>query len=144
VKNLESPGVERRAGDHAMTNDNIDATVLQPDADVEERLFDTWFDPIENAVRDRVRSFIEEVIEDELEAVLARPRYGRRAKNIDEAGTVTGVAGHRHGSRTRTLTGTFGRTEITMPRAPRATGWQHDGMEESDVARLPAPHGGGT
>ncbi len=60
-----------------MTNDNTDATVLQPDADAEERLFDTWFDPIENAVRDQVRSFIEELIEGELEAVLARPRYGR-------------------------------------------------------------------
>ncbi len=28
-----------------------------------------------------------------------------------------GVAGHRHGSRTRQLTGTFGRNTITVPRA---------------------------
>jgi transposase-like protein len=27
------------------------------------------------------------------------------------------VAGHRHGHRTRTLTGTFGKTEISVPRA---------------------------
>ena len=27
------------------------------------------------------------------------------------------VSGHRHGSRTRTLMGTFGSTEITVPRA---------------------------
>ena len=31
--------------------------------------------------------------------------------------TSAGVAGHRHGRRTRTLTGTFGRTEIAVPRA---------------------------
>lgn len=55
------------------------------------------------------------MLETELEAVLARPRYGRQpAARSDEA---TGVAGHRHGSRTRTLTGTFGTTEITVPRA---------------------------
>jgi hypothetical protein len=28
-----------------------------------------------------------------------------------------GISGHRHGSRTRMLTGTFGKTEITVPRA---------------------------
>jgi hypothetical protein len=69
-------------------------------------LFDHWFDPIESAVRARVRGFIEEPIENELEAVLARPRYGRRSKAVvDEAGTT----GHRHGQRQRTLTGTFGK-----------------------------------
>jgi hypothetical protein len=34
-----------------MTNDNIAATVLQPNADAEEHLFDSWFDPIESAMR---------------------------------------------------------------------------------------------
>jgi putative transposase len=100
-----------------MTNDSICATGIQPESDAAERLFDTWFDPIESAVRDRVRSFIEELIEGELEAVLARPRYGRRAKDSDRVATAAGVAGHRHGSRTRTLTGTFGRTELAVPRA---------------------------
>src|SRR3978361_185573 len=32
-------------------------------------------------------------------------------------GARSGIAGHRHGSRTRTLMGTFGPTEITVPRA---------------------------
>ena len=68
-------------------------------------------------MRDRVRSFIEELIEGELEAVLARPRYGRRAKDGDGIENAAGVAGHRHGSRTRTLTGTFGQTAIAVPRA---------------------------
>ena len=90
-----------------MMSDSISAGALQPDAD--ERLFDDWFDPIENAVRDRVRCFIEELIEGELAAVLARPRYGRRAKDGDRIATSVGVAGHRHGSRTRMLTGTVGR-----------------------------------
>ena len=100
-----------------MMNDSIGTTGFQPGAVADERLFDSWFDPIEHAVRDRVRSFIEELIEGELASVLARPRYGRRAKDSGCAETSAGVAGHRHGSRTRTLTGTFGRTEIAVPRA---------------------------
>ena len=43
-------------------------------------LFDDWFDPIEIGIRDRVRGFIEEMIRGELDAVLARPRYGRRVR----------------------------------------------------------------
>jgi hypothetical protein len=34
-----------------------------------------------------------------------------------ETGVSAGIAGHRHGSRTRTLIGTFGKTEIAVPRA---------------------------
>jgi len=100
-----------------MTNDSIDTNAFQPDAAADERLFDSWFDPIEHAVRDRVRSFIEELIESELATVLARPRYGRRAQDGGGGANSAGVVGHRHGSRTRTLTGTFGRTEIAVPRA---------------------------
>ena len=66
-------------------------------------------------MRDRVREFIEELIRGELDAVLARPRYGRGQKAGDEG--RAGVAGHRHGSRTRSLTGTFGPIEIAVPRA---------------------------
>jgi putative transposase len=100
-----------------MISDSICTTRLQPEAATVEHLFDSWFDPIESAVRDRVRSFIEELIEGELAAVLARPRYGRRAKDGDGVENAAGVAGHRHGSRTRTLTGTFGQTAIAVPRA---------------------------
>ena len=42
-------------------------------------LFDDWFDPIESGIRDRVRGLIAEMIRGELDAALARPRYGRRA-----------------------------------------------------------------
>jgi hypothetical protein len=55
---------------------------LQPEAATDEHLFDSWFDPIERVVRDRVRCFIEELIEGELAAVLARPRYGRERRTL--------------------------------------------------------------
>ena len=87
----------------------------QPGTETVAGLFDNWFDPIESGVRERVREFIEELIRNELDTVLARPRYGRQAKSIE--GADGGAAGHRHGSRTRTLTGTFGKTGITVPRA---------------------------
>ena len=106
-----------------MTNDSIGTTGFQPGAAADGRLFDTWFDPIENAVRDQVRSFIEELIEGELEAVLARPRYGRRAMNGEG---VENGAGHRHGSRTRTLTGAVRPRDRDRRQAARANTTETD------------------
>jgi|SRR6202167_5001741 putative transposase len=80
-------------------------------------LFDDWFDPIETGIRDRARELIEEMIRSELDAVLSRPRYGRRAGPVEGSDATAVVTGHRHGSRVRTLTGTFGKTEIAVPRA---------------------------
>ena len=94
----------------------------QPVGDTAVYLFDDWFDPIEAQVRERVRGFIHAMIEGELDETLQRPRYGRRAKSSDgENGSVIAVSGHRHGHRTRSLTGTFGTTDIKVPRA-RLTG----------------------
>src|ERR1041385_4597726 len=87
----------------------------QPACDLAVDLFDNWFDPIETEVRARAREFIEELIRGELDDALARPRYQRSKKAADE-GRAT-VTGHRHGSRTRSLTGTFGPVEIEVPRA---------------------------
>jgi transposase-like protein len=70
-----------------------------------------------SGIRERVRGFIEELIRGELDEVLARPRYGRRPKTGDDAASEAGAPGHRHGSRRRSLTGTFGKVEITVPRA---------------------------
>jgi len=98
--------------------------VLQSSSGCCAQLFDDWFDPIESNVRVRVRGFIEELIREELDAVLARPRYGRRSSCGDEGGAdsaTSGAVGHRHGSRKRTLMGTFGKTEIEVPRARLAT-----------------------
>jgi transposase-like protein len=83
----------------------------------EGRLFDNWFDPVETILRSKVRGFLETMIEAELETVLARPRYGRRCEMTSDAAATPPVVGHRHGRRTRTLAGTFGQTEITVPRA---------------------------
>ena len=73
-----------------------------------------WFDPLEDAVRGKVRTFIEAIIlEEELEASLLRKRYERHGD-----GQATAAAeGHRHGHRERTLTGTFGAVAIRVPRA---------------------------
>ena len=74
----------------------------------EQALFagEAWFDPIEAGLRGRIRGFIEELVEQELEAALGRGRYERG-----------GATGHRHGHRTRRLTGSFGPVEIAVPRA---------------------------
>ena len=66
-------------------------------------------------MRARAREFIEELIRGELDTVLARPRYGRSQMASDEESAD--VTGHRHGSRSRSLTGTFGPIEIAVPRA---------------------------
>src|SRR5487761_38496 len=87
----------------------------QPASEKAVDLFDNWFDPLETEVRARAREFIEELIRGELDTVLARPRYGRSQIAGDEESAV--VTGHRHGSRTRSLTGTFGPIEIAVPRA---------------------------
>ena len=98
-----------------MTNTITKTDSSQREAEPAPQLFDDWFDPIEMEVRDRAREFIEELIRGELDALLARPRYERRQKAGAEG--APGVTGHRHGSRRRSLTGTFGPVEISVPRA---------------------------
>jgi putative transposase len=98
-----------------MTSITTKPDSLQPEAEPASHLFDNWFDPIEAEVRGRARQFIEELIRGELDAALDRPRYGRGKTASGEE--RTGVTGHRHGSRTRSLTGTFGPVEIEVPRA---------------------------
>jgi putative transposase len=66
-----------------------------------------WFDPLEAGVRQRIRSFIEAMLESELEAALNRGRYERTGS----------LQGHRHGHRDRQILGTFGPTTVSVPRA---------------------------
>jgi len=98
-----------------MTSNIMKTAPSQAEAQTAPQLFDDWFDPIESAVRDRAREFIEELIRGELDAVLARPRY-ERGKKVGHEGTP-GIMGHRHGSRPRSLIGSFGPIEIAVPRA---------------------------
>src|SRR3981081_880152 len=102
-----------------MTSNTTKSDSLQPAAEMAVDLFDNWFDPIETEVRARSRQFIEELLRGELDAALARRRCGRSRRAGKEA--RAGVAGHRHGSRTRSLTGTFGPIEIAVPRARLTT-----------------------
>jgi putative transposase len=46
------------------------------------------------------------------------PRYARHAQSPNgEAEKAIGATGHRHGHRSRSLPGSFGRVEIEVPRA---------------------------
>jgi len=84
----------------------------------EASLFDGtgWFDPIETGIRDRIRGFIETMLEEELTAALGRGRYHRDG---------AAAAGYRHGVRHRQILGSFGPLDITVPRG-----------------RMPKPEGG--
>jgi putative transposase len=66
-----------------------------------------WFDPLEEAVRGRVRAFIEQLLEEELAAALGRGRYQRGPT----------AKGWRNGHRQRQLNTTFGPTVLAVPRA---------------------------
>ena len=83
----------------------------------DEKLFDNWFDPVEAGLRAKVRGFIETMIEEELDTALSRPRYGRRLELTAADKAAAPIVGHRHGHRMRSLTGTFGPTQIAVPRA---------------------------
>src|SRR5258708_10037365 len=81
----------------------------EPTATTERQPFlsEGWFDPLETAVRSRIRGFIEEMLEAELNAALQRGRYDRH-------GTTRG---RRHGHRARQLVGSFGPVTLSVPRA---------------------------
>lgn len=66
-----------------------------------------WFDPLEAAIRQQIRTFIEGMLEEELATALGRGRYAR----------PPGAAGCRNGHRDRQLLGTFGPVRVSVPRA---------------------------
>ncbi len=66
-----------------------------------------WFDPLEDAIRFRVRAFIEALVEEEAQAALGgRERYQRNGP----------PKGYRNGHRRRQLVGTFGALTVSLPR----------------------------
>jgi len=87
---------------------------------------EAWFDPIEAGIRDRVRGFIQELLEQELTAALGRTRHERAAGK---------PAGYRNGTRERHLLGSFGPVELSVPRA-RMTA-EGGGTQEWRSATLP-------
>src|SRR4051812_39575925 len=99
--------------------------ITSPVGDAAENfLGEDWFDPLEAGVRTRIRAFIEELLEAELEAARAGKRCARgRAPETDPSAEAarSPVSGHRHGHRERTLMGTFGAVTVCVPRARLAT-----------------------
>src|SRR3954453_15574213 len=81
-----------------------------------------WFDPIEIGIRERIRGFIEELAEEELNDALGRTRYQRPGSPVLTPGSAGPEAartatGYRHGRRERQLLGSFGPMTISVPRA---------------------------
>src|SRR5260370_15859390 len=107
----------RQAGDHAMKTVTTTPELLQSTTESNSHLFDDWFDPIETGIRDRVRELIEEMIRGELDAVLSRPRYGRRAEPADGSDVAADVLGHRPLGRERAPCGKVGLTPVAVPPA---------------------------
>src|SRR6266516_7710552 len=105
--------IGRRYGDspHRITEDKNFTEALG-------QIHPTLFDPIEAGLRDRVRDFLHAMFEGELDVLLSRPRYGRRGLNgSNGSGESASTSGHRHGHRSRSLMGSFGRVESAVPRA---------------------------
>ena len=61
-----------------MTNISTTSPTLQSEAETRVHLLDNWFDAIEVGLRERIREFIQAMIESELETALAR-KTGRIA-----------------------------------------------------------------
>jgi len=96
-----NPGVDALGRDHTTEKNSIEGAA--PSA-----LFagEGWLDPIGSGILGRIRELIEELVEQKLGSARGRGRYERG-----------GTSGHRHGHRTRLLTGSFGSVEFAMPRA---------------------------
>ena len=87
---------------------------------------EAWFDPIEAGIRDRVRGFIQELLEQELTAALGRGKSERASGE---------PRGYRNGTRERQLLGSFGPVALEVPRARMAAA--DGGTEEWRSTALP-------
>ena len=118
-----------------MTTDSTRPTASSTEG--EHFLCDDWFDPLENGVRTRIRGFIEELLEAELDAALGRARYERPGGVGDEfpeggrrlASWPSGTSPFGH----------FRRHDGSRAARPAADPRRQDeGMAERDLPRLPA------
>ena len=90
-----------------------------------------WRSPLEAGVRDSIRGFIEELLEEELRAALGRERYARLKSAPTAAAAIAAGLGNeagpavvappakgtRNGRREREIMGTFGTVTVAVPRA---------------------------
>ena len=127
-----------------MTSDITKPDSSQPVTGSPVYLFDDWFDPIEAQVRERVRGFIQAMIESELDETLKRPRYERPAQSSE-------WRDRRLDGRRRSparASDTVADRHLRTGRNRRAAGTpaggerQNHGMEEQCFAGLSAPHAG--
>jgi putative transposase len=118
-----------------MTSSIISDPTRTPDT--EPFLGEDWFDPLEAGVRTRIRAFIEDLLEAELDAALCRKRYQRGCPSrTHDAGQDAAPAGYRHGHRERRLLGSFGPVTVRVPRARLVS--PEGGTREWKNATLPA------
>jgi hypothetical protein len=96
-------GLTIAAGDHALEKFTANEAPAQ-------LLGEDWFDRLEAGVRQHIRSFIEAMLESELETVLNCGRYERTGS----------FQGHRHGHRDRQILCTFGPITVSVPRLVEA------------------------
>jgi transposase-like protein len=68
---------------------------------------DDWIDPLEEALRNGVQQFVQQLLEEEVSTALGRLRYRRSVE----------AKGFRNGHRQRELIGTMGRLQVAVPRA---------------------------
>src|SRR5262249_12821981 len=77
-------------------------------AEAEKEIGEFSHDSIELAMRKRIRDVIQELVKEELDAVLGAPKSARVGEQRQ---------GYRHGTRERTLTTSLGAATFAMPRA---------------------------
>jgi putative transposase len=139
----------------AATSAAAPSTMPLPPGDL--LLGDNWHSRIETQVRDGVRALIEGLLAEELATALGRQRYKRlkpattatpapaeSLAGLDDEGAAAparpacarAAKGHRNGTRTRTIMGTFGTVEVAVPRARldadepgKTTEWQNQTIE---------------
>jgi hypothetical protein len=83
-------------------------------ADATLFLGEDWFDPLEAGVRGRIRGFIEEILEGELDEALSRRRYQRRLGEPADRAEEAVERGHRHGPTSSTRPPDMIRTSKTL------------------------------
>ena len=121
-----------------MTNNSTNSPALQSEAETAGHLLDDWFDPIEAGLRDRVHEFIQVMIEAELEAARATPAaQGRFPEN---AGGASGITGHRHGHRSRSLWPGGDRTRYS--KGGRLPGWSALDLASTGILTSAMSQGG--